>query len=144
MNTKVPVTLQPVAGFCVKTSVLQSAVYSPANATYQGPQTLEPKDVLIPIPKGLKVFINIAWDANVPPPPEGSDDAIQQAMKGEDIDELNPEGWYVPVIVSEGRQDKDKCACHSLRNCGRRLESGIASNAYLGLPLLVCNPALPI
>ena len=62
------------------------------------------------VPKGLKVFVNIAWDANVPPPPEGSEEVIQKAMLGEDLDDLNPEGWYVPVIVSDGRQDKDKGA----------------------------------
>ncbi|OJA09138.1 hypothetical protein AZE42_02310 [Rhizopogon vesiculosus] len=55
------------------------------------------------IPKGLKVFINIAWDSNVPPPPPASEDAIQKAMLGE----LN-NAWFVPVIVSDLRDDKDK------------------------------------
>ena len=63
------------------------------------------------IPKGLKVFVNIAFDMNVPAPPEGSEEAIQKAMQGEEFDELNPEGWYVPTIVSDGRQDTDKGRC---------------------------------
>jgi PIH1 N-terminal domain len=62
------------------------------------------------VQKGLKVFVNIAWDSNVPPPPEGSEEVIQKAMLGEHLDDLNPEGWYIPVIVSGGRQDKDKGA----------------------------------
>jgi hypothetical protein len=83
--------INPVAGFCIKSSTIQSSVYAS--------QTL---------PIGHKVFINIAWDSNVPAPPAGSEEVIQRAMKGEDVDRFNPDGWYVPVIVSQGRQDKDK------------------------------------
>lgn len=105
----VAVTLSPKAGFCVKTTTLQATVYRPKGSDSKPkPNSLEPKNGPITVAKGSKVFINIAWDANVPPPPEGSEEAIQRAMQGEDIDELNPDGWYVPVVVSEGRQDTDK------------------------------------
>ena len=88
----VSVHLKPTPGFTVKSTTLNSST------RFNG----------ISIPKGLKIFVNIAWDPNVPPPPEGSEDVIQKAMLGEDLDDLNPEGWYVPTIVSDGRQDTDK------------------------------------
>jgi hypothetical protein len=93
------VKLKPSPGFVVKSNTLHDATYNPHPTS---------SAVGMVIPKGLKVFVNIAWDANVPPPPEGSEDVIQKAMLGEDLDDLNPEGWYVPTIVSGGRQDKDK------------------------------------
>jgi hypothetical protein len=83
--------LSPVAGFCIKSSTLQPSVYASHS-----------------VPAGHKVFINIAWDTNVPAPPNSSEEVIQRALKGEDIDQFNPDGWYVPVVVSPGRQDKDK------------------------------------
>ncbi|OAX40762.1 hypothetical protein K503DRAFT_736928 [Rhizopogon vinicolor AM-OR11-026] len=75
--------LNPLPGFCVKSKALQ--------------------DTVVPI------FINIAWDSNVPPPPPASEDAIQKAMLGE----LN-NAWFVPVIVSDLRDDKDKAGQPSL------------------------------
>ncbi|KAF8621471.1 hypothetical protein AX15_007764 [Amanita polypyramis BW_CC] len=91
----VPVLLSPAPGFCIKSSVLQPTVISIKNEQFQ-------------VSKGLKVFINIAWDKNVPPPPESSEEAIQRAMQGEDADKRSTDGWFVPVVVSEGRQDTDK------------------------------------
>lgn len=44
----------------------------------------------------------------MPPPPEGSEDAIKRAMEGEEVDQNNSSGWFVPMIVSNGRPDKDK------------------------------------
>ena len=111
------VDLTPKPGFCVKTSALQSAVCrvtgqsllapvdKPANAIAPVPGTLV-------IPQGMKVFVNVAWDANVPPPLEGNEEAIQRAMAGEDeIDEdaiARGDLWFVPVVVSEPRSDTDK------------------------------------
>ncbi|KAJ6596766.1 PIH1 family [Mycena sp. CBHHK59/15] len=87
--TRVPVPLKPTAGFCIKSSSLQ--------------------------PSGRKIFINIAWDPNVPAPPEGNEDAIQRAMLGEDdSDQLNPDAWFVPVVVSDAKQDMDKAGNPSL------------------------------
>ncbi|KAG2152807.1 pre-RNA processing PIH1/Nop17-domain-containing protein [Suillus clintonianus] len=76
MSSSISLTLNPVPGFCLKSNVLTA------------PQ--------------LKLFLNIAWDANVPPPPTETEDVIQKAMRGEDV------GWFVPVIVSDLRHDKDK------------------------------------
>ena len=111
----IPVSLAPRPGFCVKSKTLSPGVIYPKPSTDKtNVNLLEPATTAIPIPPHYKIFINIAWDANVPPPPEGSEDAIQRAMLGEDqIDEhSNPNGWYVPVIVSNPREDKDKGMCH--------------------------------
>jgi hypothetical protein len=112
MSSSVALTLNPVPGFCVKSIALQPAVVhrtatshplsTPSDTTGASSNT---------IPKGLKVFVNIAWDTNVPPPPPASEDAIQNAMLGRDYGELNSDGWFIPVIVSDLRDDKDKCRC---------------------------------
>lgn len=105
--SKTLINLKPVAGFCIKTASLQPAVYAPPVPS-QPKNILEPAPTPIPIPIGFKIFLNIAWDTNVPPPPPGSEDVIQRAMQGQDVDEHNPDGWFVPIVVSEGRQDTDK------------------------------------
>ncbi|KAA1474071.1 hypothetical protein DENSPDRAFT_840605 [Dentipellis sp. KUC8613] len=102
----IPVALAPSAGFCIKTASLDAGTYNAGSATAAGRA--------IAVPRGLKIFVNVAWDKNVPPPPDGSEDAIQRAMDGQDPDNLNPEGWFVPVIVSPGREDKDKAGKPSL------------------------------
>ncbi|KAF5352947.1 hypothetical protein D9758_007899 [Tetrapyrgos nigripes] len=108
MASNISVTLKPTAGFCIKTKTLQPAVYKPATPNL-GPNSLEPANGPVPIHQGFKLFVNIAWDASVPAPPEGSEEVIQSAMKGEDVDdENNSAGWFVPVVVSEGRQETDK------------------------------------
>jgi len=109
MSSNITVTLKPTAGFCIKSTTLQPAVYTPASTSpAPGSNSLEPANVPIPILQGHKIFVNICWDSNVPPPPEGSEDVIQRAMKGEEVDEHNLDGWFVPVVVSEGRQELDK------------------------------------
>lgn len=81
------VSLKPVAGFCVKSNILQDGVLGR---------------------KGAKVFVNIAYDELVPAPPPATEEAIQRAMKGQDDEHLSDDGWYVPVVVSEPRPDVDK------------------------------------
>lgn len=107
----VPVSLSPKPGFCVKSTTLSPAVFYPPRSEQQKTNLLEPAPVgPVVVPQNRKVFVNIAWDTNVPPPPEGSEEAIQNAMQGEEIDEDNPNGWFVPVIVSNAKADKDKGA----------------------------------
>lgn len=103
------VHLAPAAGFCVKSS---------AHNTVSVP-TKDPA-VPITIPAGLKIFVNIAWDANVPPPPDGSDAAIERAMADNTPVEADQAlQWFVPVIVSEPRFDTDKGAsCPSITSYG--------------------------
>ncbi|KAG6902941.1 hypothetical protein C0995_009333 [Termitomyces sp. Mi166 len=103
------IQLKPTAGFCIKSTVTHPAVAPPDNA----PNLLEPQ-APVHIPVGLKVFVNIAWDPNVPRPPPGNEDLIRRAIQGQDVDERNPDAWYVPVVVSNGRHDKDKAGKPSL------------------------------
>ncbi|KAH0834023.1 pre-RNA processing PIH1/Nop17-domain-containing protein [Lanmaoa asiatica] len=99
-SSKVAVALNPVPGFCVKSRATNDALVH-LTASDQYPD--------VPVKKGLKIFVNIAWDPNVPPPPPGSDDAIHRAMHaGLDIDDYNPEAWFVPIVLSDARQDSDK------------------------------------
>lgn len=51
---------------------------------------------------GCKLFVNIGWDKNVPPPPDATEAAIEDAMLG------RGESYYVPVIISDIRDDFDK------------------------------------
>ncbi|EJD04912.1 uncharacterized protein FOMMEDRAFT_105099 [Fomitiporia mediterranea MF3/22] len=60
------------------------------------------------IQKDVKVFLNIAWDKRVPAPPEAGEDVIRRAMAGEDLDVEGLGAYYVPVVVSEPREDVDK------------------------------------
>ena len=92
------VDLTPSPGFCVKSTTQNSATV--ASRDSPAPVT---------IPSGLKVFVNIAWDANVPPPPDGSDAAIERAMSDSaPVDADQALQWFVPVIVSDPRPDTDK------------------------------------
>jgi hypothetical protein len=95
-----PVRLSPSPGLCIKSSATVDGAYNAAPSGDLPAQT-------IAVPKGIKVFINISYDDNVPPPPEGSEDGIRRAMAGEDANQDN-DGWFVPVVVSNGREDKDK------------------------------------
>lgn len=93
------VALSPVPGFCVKSRAINDAlVHLTASDQPHG----------VHVQKGLKIFVNVAWDPNVPPPPPSSDDAIHRAMQGLDIDASNSEAWFVPVVLSDARQDSDK------------------------------------
>jgi len=76
------VDLTPTPGFCVKSSVLN------------------------PEPAGRKVFVNICYDRNVPPPPPADDQTITRALSAHQRGTEDP--YYVPVVVSQPREDKDK------------------------------------
>ncbi|KAG9217956.1 hypothetical protein CCMSSC00406_0010274 [Pleurotus cornucopiae] len=66
------VTLKPVAGFCVKTTVANTQ---------------------------SKVFVNVAYDKNIPPPTTASTDYTE---------------WTIPVLVSDPRKDVDKAGSSCL------------------------------
>jgi hypothetical protein len=105
----VTVQLKPSAGFCLKTKCQAGIVKLVPAAAPPPKNLLEPERSSVSVPNGRKVFVNIAWDPNVPPPPEGNEEAIQRAMLGQDEPEdLNPDAWFVPVIVSDAKQDTDK------------------------------------
>ncbi|KAJ7233382.1 pre-RNA processing PIH1/Nop17-domain-containing protein [Mycena rebaudengoi] len=111
----VTVQLKPSAGFCLKTKCQAGIVKLVPAAAPPPKNLLEPERSSVSVPNGRKVFVNIAWDPNVPPPPEGNEEAIQRAMLGQDEPEdLNPDAWFVPVIVSDAKQDTDKAGNPSL------------------------------
>ncbi|KAI9060119.1 hypothetical protein FKP32DRAFT_1632973 [Trametes sanguinea] len=101
MSGTTRISLTPTPGFCIKSTSLNTTTLPPS------PSTAAP----VSIPANLKIFVNIAWDKNVPAPPETSEAAIERAIAGDvalAVDASDPEDWFVPVIVSEPRQDKDK------------------------------------
>ncbi|KAF8840324.1 hypothetical protein BDN67DRAFT_968730 [Paxillus ammoniavirescens] len=106
--TKIAVTLNPVPGFCVKSKATNVAIVHRTASDSPHDIPGDTSKSILPVQKGSKIFVNIAWDANVPPPPPGSEDAIRDAMQGLEIDESNPDAWFVPVVVSDARPDSDK------------------------------------
>ncbi|KAI9571860.1 pre-RNA processing PIH1/Nop17-domain-containing protein [Boletus coccyginus] len=98
---RVAVALNPVPGFCVKSRATNDSL-----VRITAPDSDQPRDIRVE--KGLKIFVNIAWDPSVPPPPPASDNAIHRAMRGLDIDQSNSEAWFVPIVLSDARQDSDK------------------------------------
>ena len=122
---KVAVAFNPVPGFCVKSRSTNNAVVH---------LTGQPDD--LHVIKGLKVFVNIAWDENIPPPPPATDDAVQRAMQGLDIDEYSPEAWFVPIVLSDARQDSDKGQCHT-RSVDIVLRGASVSDAMLVIRLII-------
>ncbi|KAG9311021.1 pre-RNA processing PIH1/Nop17-domain-containing protein [Chiua virens] len=97
--SKVAVGLNPVPGFCVKSRATNDAQIHPT-AFQDQPHAFH-------VPIGLKVFVNVAWDSNVPPPPPATEDAICRTIQGLDIDP-SPAAWFVPIVLSDARQDMDK------------------------------------
>ncbi|TCD62243.1 hypothetical protein EIP91_007139 [Steccherinum ochraceum] len=117
----VRVSLAPSPGYCFKSAALSSLL-----ANVSSPP---PSPGTLAIQTGVKVFVNVAWDPNVPPPPDASEDAIRRAMLGEEAPPLtrdvsfkdvlkddgkDEEEWTVPVVVSEPRQDIDKAGNPSI------------------------------
>lgn len=129
-SESVRIALAPTTGFCIKSITTDAGSY-----TYSGPPSseesaapkssnlLEPTTGLLPrgrtlqIPKGVKVFLNIAWDKRVPAPPKADEEVVRRAMAGADLDDEEIGAYFVPVVVSEPREDKDKvcyCCCYWL------------------------------
>ncbi|KAI0668828.1 pre-RNA processing PIH1/Nop17-domain-containing protein [Trametes maxima] len=106
------ISLAPTPGFCIKSATLnQTTVALPPAASDNAPSS----SAATTIAANLKVFVNIAWDKNVPAPPQRSEDAIERAVAGDvSLDASDPEDWFVPVIVSEPRRDNDKAGKPSI------------------------------
>jgi hypothetical protein len=93
MASNVTVNISPSPGFCIKSKVL-----------HLDEQTHGP----VPISEGLKVFVNIAWSKDVPPPPDGIEKASEFAAHSGRIVSKSERDSPIPVFASNGRLDTDK------------------------------------
>lgn len=101
---KLSIDLAPTPGFCIKSTVVNPTTLYPPRDSLVSERLLEPT-APISVPAGRKIFVNICFDQNVPPPPPADEETIKRAMNPH---EHNEEVYYVPVVVSQPREDKDK------------------------------------
>jgi len=101
------VLITPTPGYVIKTSTTQAGFFTPKPISSSASTLGKPTSVQVP--NGLKVFINIAYSSEIPAPPTSAlpateeNEIIERAMAG-DADST----YFVPVVVNEGRDDKDK------------------------------------
>lgn len=93
MASNVTINISPLPGFCIKSKVL-----------HLDEQTHSP----VAVSQGLKVFVNIAWSKDVPPPLNGIEKASEFAAHGGRIVSKNEWDSPIPVFASNGRLDTDK------------------------------------
>jgi hypothetical protein len=100
-TSNVTVNVSPSPGFCIKSKSLQPGVLDvpSAHERAQGP---------VPLPQGLKVFVNVAWSKDVPPPLDGVEKALDFAARGRRMDLEGERDSPIYVFVSDGRPDTDK------------------------------------
>jgi hypothetical protein len=98
MASNVTINISPSPGFCIKSKVLH------LDATSTREQTNGP----VPISEGLKVFVNIAWSKDVPPPLDGIEKASGFAAHSGRIVSKSEKDSPIPVFASNGRVDTDK------------------------------------
>ncbi|KAH9056802.1 hypothetical protein EDB87DRAFT_1565958 [Lactarius vividus] len=104
------INISPSPGFCVKSKLLLPGFLN-----------------RVALPQGLKVFINVAWSKDVPPPLNGVEKALELATATStgDHQTLSDNEGDIPIyiFVSDGRLDTDKagnpsvvfdCIYHSL------------------------------
>ena len=95
MASNVTINVSPSPGFCVKSKVTSA----PA-------QTHRP----VPISQGLKVFVNIAWSNDVPPPLDDTGKTSEYPAYGRRMELKNERDSPIPAFASDGRVDTDKGA----------------------------------
>jgi len=97
-NVTINVDVSPAPGFCIKSKVRH------LNATSTHEQTHRST----PISEGLKVFVNIAWSKDVPPPLDGIKNASEFAAHSRRTVSESERDSPIPVFASPGRLDTDK------------------------------------
>ena len=109
-SASVNVHISPSPGFCIKSKLLRPGLLNQ-----------------VPLPQGLKVFINIAWSKELPPPPNGAKKALELATATPIGDhQTHVDDWDnspIYVFTSDGRLDADKGAVVCVMSWGlsRRL-----------------------
>ena len=99
----VTINLSPSPGFCIKSKLLQPGALNVTST--QNP---------VPIPQGLKVFVNIAWSKDVPPPLDGVEKALEYAAHNRRMDGKSQRESPISVLTFDGRLDTDKGTSISL------------------------------
>ncbi|KAI0255500.1 PIH1 family [Lactifluus subvellereus] len=94
-NVTVNINVSPSPGFCIKSKLLQPGIFN---------STQKP----VPVTQGLKVFVNVAWSKDVPPPIDGVEKAVEFATHTHQVDLKSGQGSPIPVFTSDGRLDTDK------------------------------------
>ena len=91
----VNVHISPSPGFCIKSKLLHPGFLNQAA-----------------LPQGLKIFINIAWSKDLPPPPNGVKKVLELATATPTGDhQTHLDDWGnspIYVSASDGRLDTDK------------------------------------
>jgi hypothetical protein len=95
MTLALNVNISPSPGFCVKSKLLHPAFLNQ-----------------VALPQGLKVFVNVAWSKDLPPPLDGVKKALELATAtpiGDHQTHSNNKGDSpIYVFASDGRLDTDK------------------------------------
>ncbi|KAH9976764.1 pre-RNA processing PIH1/Nop17-domain-containing protein, partial [Lactifluus volemus] len=102
------INVSPSPGFCIKSRLLQPGILnaiSNLSTTSTANQSVQTK---VPVPQGIKVFVNIAWSKDVPPPLDGVERAVELATHSRQMDLKSGQDTQIPVFVSDGRLNSDK------------------------------------
>ncbi|GJJ09347.1 hypothetical protein Clacol_003569 [Clathrus columnatus] len=106
------VTLNPKAGLVIKSTTLSSGFYYNNPFEFEGPSSsvtnasqLQTNYTKIQIPPNRKIFINVAYASEIPPPLTDDEAVVQRALLGQIQEESE---YFIPIFVGFGREDKDK------------------------------------
>jgi len=100
-TSNVTISVSPSPGFCIKSKLLQPGILNVTSAD-------QPTRTPVPIPQGLKVFVNIAWSKDVPPPLDGIENALETVVHNHRVDRKSEKHDPVFVFASDGWLDVDR------------------------------------
>ncbi|KAI0299008.1 hypothetical protein B0F90DRAFT_1631800 [Multifurca ochricompacta] len=102
MTSTVTINVSPSPGFCIKSKLLRPGIFS-ATSNHESSQKS------VSLPQGLKVFVNVAWSEDVPPPLEASLlKAIELTAHSSQMETKGGRDGPISVFASDGRLDTDK------------------------------------
>ncbi|KAH9964955.1 hypothetical protein BC827DRAFT_1322316 [Russula dissimulans] len=131
-NATINVNVSPSPGFCIKSNLLQPGILHVISS-------YEPTRASVPVPQGRKVFVNIAWSKDVPPPLDGVEKVIEFATRSRQTDLKNETDAPISVFVSSGRLDTDKGT--SMTRIFNNPEHSVPV-LHLSLLLIICQRSL--
>jgi hypothetical protein len=100
-TSNVTIGVSPSPGFCIKSNLLQPGILNVTSAD-------QPTRTPVPTPQGLKVFVNIAWSKDVPPPLDGVEKVLESVAHDHRMDPRSESADSITVFASDGRLDVDK------------------------------------